>query len=97
MMYVKINRNLCSVHLSMCERCFGKFLRYPLGYERRCFEEFVDDGEDLLTIDMISGTNEVRLVLDETQRQLIAGDGWAYFVDFAVPMYKECTEMPEKS
>jgi hypothetical protein len=37
-MRVKINRNICPAHLVFCERCLGKFLRYPLGYERRCFE-----------------------------------------------------------
>ena len=48
-MRVKINRNLCPAHLAFCERCLGQFLKYPMGYERRCFEEIEDDGkEDLL-------------------------------------------------
>ena len=38
-MRVKLNRNLCDANLAYCERCLGKFLRNPLGYERHCFTE----------------------------------------------------------
>lgn len=88
-MYVKINRNACPSHLAFCERCFGRFLQYPMGYERRCFEAIVDDGSEDLTIHLISGDNRITMTLDEEQRKLIAGEGWAYFVDFAVPMYRD--------
>jgi len=88
-MYVKINRNICPAQLAFCERCLGRFLQYPMGYERRCFEELVDDGRDDLTIDLTSGDHHVVLTLNEEQRKLAAGDGWAYFVDFAVPMYRD--------
>jgi hypothetical protein len=88
-MYVKINRNVCSAHLAFCERCLGQFLRYPLGYERRCFEDFKDDGnEDELTIDLISGEEQIRLILNQEERELMAAEGWAYFVDFPVPIYR---------
>lgn len=87
-MYVKINRNVCDHQLAICERCLGRFLQYPLGYERQCFEELIDDGSDLLTIDLHTGDHDVRLVLDEEQRALLAGEGWANFVEFAVPMYR---------
>lgn len=91
-MYVKINRNRCPANLAFCERCLGRFLQYPLGYERRCFEELVDDASDLLTIDLTTGEHHVVLTLDEEQRKLVAGEGWAYFVDFAIPDYRDTTE-----
>jgi hypothetical protein len=87
-MYVKINRNVCPAHLAFCERCLGKFLTHPMGYERRCFEVLKDDGKDELTIELHSGQNDVMLTLDEAQRRELAGEGWAAFVDFAVPMYR---------
>jgi len=87
-MYVKINRDVCPAQLAFCERCLGRFLLYPMGYARRCFEEIVDDGKEELTIDLHTGSHDVRLVLDEDQRELMAGEGWAYFVDFPVPMYR---------
>ena len=70
-MYVKLNRNVCDHQLPICERCLGKFLKHPMGYERQCFEELRDDGSELLTIDMHVGNRDVRLELDEEQRQLI--------------------------
>ena len=88
-MRVKINRNVCSAQLAFCERCLGRFLEYPFGYERRCFEELEDDGKEDLTLEIHTGDRDVTLVLNEEQRKLMAGEGWAYFVDFAVPMYRD--------
>jgi len=91
-MYVKINRNICDHQLAVCERCLGQFLKYPMGYERQCFEEIRDDKSDLLTVDLHTGDHDVRLTLDAEQRALMAGDGWAQFMEFAVPMYRDETE-----
>lgn len=87
-MRVKIDRNFCDKNLAFCERCLGRFLKYPMGYERQCFEELEDDGREELTIELTSGDNSVTLVLDEEQREILAAEGWAYFVDFPVPMYR---------
>ncbi len=87
-MRVKINRNVCPTQLAFCERCLGRFLLYPMGYERRCFEEIVDDGTDNLTIELHTGNIDKVMTLNESQRRLVAGDGWASFVDFDVPMYR---------
>lgn len=93
-MYVKINRNVCDHQLAICERCLGKFLANPMGYERQCFEEIRDDGSDLLTLDLHTGDRTVRIELTDEQRKLLAGEGWAKFVEFAVPMYRTKTEHP---
>ena len=90
-MKVKINRDVCPAHLAFCERCLGKFLNEPLGYERRCFELLEDDGSETLTIDLHTGEDDLHLELDKEQRQMMAGEGWAYFVDFNVPMYRNKT------
>jgi hypothetical protein len=87
-MRVKIDRDVCPAHLAFCEQCLGKFLREPLGYERRCFLELEDDKKDDLTVELHSGTHDVVLVLNEEERRLVAGEGWSYFVDFDPPMYR---------
>jgi hypothetical protein len=88
-MRVKVNRNTCPATLSYCERCFGRFLKHPMGYERRCFEEIIDDGDyDHVIIEMTTGPKTITLRLNNEQRRIIAGDGWANFVPFAVPMYR---------
>jgi hypothetical protein len=76
-MYVKINRNVCGHQIAICERCLGKFLAEPLAYERHCFEELVDDGSDLLTMDVTSGKNHYHFVLTEEERKMMGGEGWA--------------------
>ena len=86
-MRVRINRNVCVAHLAFCERCFGGFLLFPEGYERHCFEEYEDDGKEELTVVMVTNDHEIKLVLNEEQRRMIAGEGWTEFVDFEVPMY----------
>lgn len=89
-MYVRINRDVCPAHLALCERCLGQFLKFPMGYERRCFEVIEEDagGDDVLTLEISSGGHTITLVLDKEQRELIAGEGWAHFVDFPVPIYR---------
>jgi hypothetical protein len=65
-----------------------------MGYERLCFELIEDDGRDTLTIDLHSGSHDVTLRLNEDQRLLLADEGWANFVNFAVPMYREEVKKP---
>ena len=87
-MRVKLNRDLCPAQLATCERCLGKFLLHPMGYERRCFMLLEDDDSDILTIEFHSHGHDLTLTLNKEQRDLMAREGWANFVDFAVPMYK---------
>lgn len=92
-MHVKINRDICPAHLAFCERCLGKFLREPLGYDRRCFSFLEDDGNDeILTVELHTGENDVVLKLNEEQRELIAAEGWSYFVEFEVPQYRSLAD-----
>ena len=91
-MKVKINRDVCDANLAFCEQCLGKFLKEPLGYERRCFVEFEDENPDLLTIELHSADNDIVLELDEAERELVAGEGWSYFVDFQPPIYRKKTD-----
>lgn len=88
-MKVQINRDVCDAQLAFCEQCLGKFLKEPLGYERRCFIEFDDSDPETLTIELHSGENNVTLELNEEQRQLVAGEGWSYFTDFMPPIYRQ--------
>lgn len=82
-MYVKLNRDTCGHHISKCERCLGRFLANPYGYERQCFEILEEDGSDDLTLDITSGPNRYYLTLNEEQRLLLAGEGWAKVLEQA--------------
>lgn len=83
-MYVKIDRDYCDHQIAVCERCLGKFLKNPYGYERQCFLELVEDGSDLVTLDIVSSDHDsIHLVLNEEQRLMIAGEGWAKVLELA--------------
>lgn len=88
-MRVKVTRDVCDSQLAFCERCLGKFLREPLGYERHCFDEIIDDGQEDLTIEINSGGQQAVVVLNEEQRKIAAIEGWTFFVDIDTPMYRE--------
>jgi len=88
-MRVKINRDVCTAQLAFCEQCLGKFLREPMGFERHCFEEIVDDQKPELTIELISENHTETLVLDEEQRKLAATEGWSFFVNFIPSFYRD--------
>jgi hypothetical protein len=87
-MRVKINRHKCDAHLAFCEQCLGKFLREPLGYERRCFVEIDYENPEVLVVELHSDGRDVVLKLDEEQRKNAAAEGWSYFVDFVPAMYR---------
>lgn len=82
-MYVKLDRNVCQHHISACERCLGKFLTNPYGYERQCFETVIEDGRPELTLDITSGENHYVFVLNEEQRLMMAGEGWAKVLELS--------------
>ncbi|MEP7284644.1 MAG: hypothetical protein ABI947_02610 [Chloroflexota bacterium] len=62
---------------------------YPMGYERRCFEEIQKDGSDKLTIELHSSKVDRVLILNEEQCRLKVGEGWSALVDFDVPTYRD--------
>ncbi len=87
-MRVIINRQKCDAHLAFCEQCLGKFLREPMGYERRCFMEIDYENPDILVVELHSDDHDVVLNLNAEQRKAAASEGWSYFVDFVPSMYR---------
>ncbi len=53
--------------------------------------EFLHD-KRFVGCDGLAITEEMRLVLDDEQRKMLAGEGWATFLDLNVPMYREKSE-----
>lgn len=89
-MRVKIDRDVCPANLSFCERCLGKFLKEPLGYERRCFVELEEDNSELLHIEMHTDGRDLELTLTPEQRAQISE--WSELMDFAPRMYRDTSE-----
>ena len=88
-MKVTIDRSLCDHVLPECERCFARFLRNPLGEDRYCITDYVENGDELLTLTLkYDGLVEV-LQLSPEQREQAANQGWSQFVKVQPKFYRE--------
>jgi hypothetical protein len=88
-MKVTIDRSLCDHVLSECEQCFARFIKNPLGEDRYCITEFVDDGDPVLTLTLRYDGNEEVLVLTPEDRERVVTEGWSNFVKIKPRFYRE--------
>lgn len=79
-MKIIINHDNCQHASAFADRCLAATIRNPLGHERYCAAEVLDDGQPALTVVLIFDGQEHTLVLDETNREIVASEGWAAFV-----------------
>ena len=87
-MKVTIDRNICTAALNACEHCFSFFAEHPMGVDRYCIVEQVDDGSDVVTLTLRTDGMERIVMLDEAQRKLVATEGWSSLVDFIPDYYR---------
>lgn len=87
-MRVVIDRDLCDASLPFCQRCSAAFIRYPEGVDRHCIREVVDDGSDLLTIQMKTDGREFVIELTEEERDLASVEGWEALANFDPALFR---------
>lgn len=81
-MRVVIDRGLCNASLSYCQRCSAAFIRYPEGSDRLCIRDIIDDGAELLTIEMKTDGRILEIALTDEMRDLASVEGWEALADF---------------
>ena len=87
-MRVVIDRDLCDANLAFCQRCSAAFIRYPEGSDRQCIREIVDDGSDLLTIEMKTDGRQIVIELSDEERELASVEGWEALADFDPALFR---------
>jgi hypothetical protein len=87
-MRVMIDRDLCDASLPFCQRCSAAFIRYPEGSDRHCIREIMDDGSDLLTIEMRTDGRTLTLNLTEEEREIASVEGWEVLADFDPALFR---------
>jgi hypothetical protein len=87
-MRIIINRDLCDHVLPECEQCFARLVRNPLGEDRPCITEFVDDDDPTLLLTLRYEGREQVLTIPPESRELVASTGWSQFVDVAPRFYR---------
>lgn len=87
-MRVVIDRDLCDASLPFCQRCSAAFIRYPEGSDRQCIREIIDDGSDLLTIEMRTDGRILQIELTDEEREIAAVEGWEALADFDPALFR---------
>jgi hypothetical protein len=87
-MRVVIDRDMCDASLPFCQRCSAAFIRYPEGTDRQCITDIVDDGSDLLTIEMRTDNRLIEIQLSEEERELASVEGWEALADFDPALFR---------
>jgi hypothetical protein len=104
-MKVIIDRSLCDATLAFCERCSAALIRYPEGHDRHCITEIIDDGQNLLTLEIATDGRVLEIELSEEMRELAATEGWEVLADFdptlfrsgALQRWHELRQLPTQS
>lgn len=87
-MKVIIDRGLCDSSLSFCQRCSGAFFRFPEGSDRLCILDIIEDGDELLTLEMRTDGRVLKLQLSEEERDLASVEGWEALADFDPALFR---------
>lgn len=80
-MKIIIDHDNCQHGGAFADRCLAATIRNPLGHERYCMAQLIDDGQPELTVVLIFGGQEYTLVLhNEAECEEVAAEGWPAFV-----------------
>jgi hypothetical protein len=87
-MKVIIDRDLCDASLSFCQRCSAAFIRHPEGSDRHCIREIIEDGRDLLTLELRTDGRILEIELTDEMRDLASVEGWDVLADFDPTLFR---------
>lgn len=87
-MKIVMDRDLCDANLEYCQRCFAAFIRHPQGGDRLCIREIIDDGRDVLTLQMKTDGRELEIELTDEMRELASVEGWEVLADFDPALFR---------
>lgn len=80
-MKLVINHDACRHAGEFADRCLSASLRYPLGWERYCSAQTLDDGRPEVTVELtMEGQTYTRVFRTEQERLIAASEGWLAFV-----------------
>jgi hypothetical protein len=82
-MRIVMNRGYCDASLPFCARCSAAFFRKPMGTDRPCIVEIVDDGrDDLLHFQVLTDGRSLEFDLTDEIQEGLSAEGWEFLADF---------------
>ncbi len=89
-MKIVMNRDYCDAALPFCARCSAAFFRRPMGTDRPCIVDVVDDGDDeMLHFVLLTDGRELEFDLTEDLQEGLATEGWEFLADFEPGFFRE--------
>ena len=82
-MKIIMDRSYCDAALSFCARCSAAFFQKPLGTDRPCIVDIIDDGNDeLLHFELRTDGRTLEFDLTKELQEGLALEGWEFLADF---------------
>ncbi len=76
-MKITINHDTCKHSAAYADRCLAATIRNPLGHERYCMAELIDDGHSDLTITLIvNGQSQTFTLSSDTEQAVDVIEKW---------------------
>lgn len=89
-MRIIMDRGLCDAALPFCARCSAAFFGKPLGTDRLCVIDVIDDGNDeLLHFEVRTDGRVLEFDLTEELQQGLATEGWEFLADFDPGFFRQ--------
>lgn len=88
-MKIIIDRGYCDAALPFCARCSAAFFQKPLGTDRPCIVDIVDDGnEELLHFEVRTDGRTLEFDLTQELQEGLAIEGWEFLADFDPALFR---------
>jgi hypothetical protein len=82
-MKIIMDRSYCDASLSFCARCSAAFFRRPMGTDRLCIVDIVDDGnEETLSFVVRTDGQVLEFELTDELQEGLALEGWEFLANF---------------
>jgi len=85
---IVMDRRLCDATLNFCARCSATFFQKPLGTDRPCVTNVIDDGKEELEFFILSKKHTVHFVMTDELQKGLALEGWEYMANFDPALFR---------
>ncbi|MBW7882893.1 MAG: hypothetical protein H3C34_09690 [Caldilineaceae bacterium] len=88
-MKIIMDRGYCDAALTFCARCSAAFFQKPLGTDRPCIVDIIDDGkEDMLHFEVRTDGRVLEFDLTEDLQEGLAMEGWEFLANFDPALFR---------
>lgn len=88
-MRIVMDRGYCDATLTFCARCSAAFFQKPMGTDRPCVVDVIDDGnDDMLHFEVRTEGRVLEFDLTKDLQEGLALEGWEFLADFEPALFR---------